>query len=99
MSRSDMVSSRILSGSKRLERTAFVKRAPELDVVRGKPQENGIIVVVSEPGVAPPAEQAAELPGVVAVIDDQPLFGFSRAECAEAALPREHLVVLLQRQP
>jgi hypothetical protein len=70
---------------------------PLLEVVRGRPQQRGIIAEASDPEIALAAKQRAQLARQVAMVDAQGLVGFLLADRAHAALLREHALVLLER--
>jgi hypothetical protein len=73
--------------------------SPILDISRGRPQQGGIVIEASEPGIALAAEQRAQFARAMAVIDAQRLVGFFLADRADAALPFEHALVVFQRNP
>jgi hypothetical protein len=76
----------------------FVDATPVFHVVRALPQTRRIVVEISKASVASGAKKAAQLAGLVAVINAE-LFELSLADCTSAVLPRHHNVVVLQRHP
>jgi hypothetical protein len=76
-----------------------VDATPVFDVVRGLAEKNRIVVEISKARVASEAKEAAQLAGLVTVIDGKCPLGLSFAECTSAVLPHEHVVVVLQRHP
>ena len=75
----------------------FVDAAPVFHVDRGLPQKSRIVVKISKARVASEAKEAAALVELVTVINGESLLGLSFAECTSAALPRQNVVVVLQR--
>jgi hypothetical protein len=75
-----------------------VDATPLFHVVRAPPQTRRIVVEISKAGVASGAKKAAQLAGLVTVINAE-LLELSLAECTSAVLPRHHVVVILQRHP
>jgi hypothetical protein len=73
--------------------------SPILDIGRGRPQQGGIVIEASEPGIALAAEQGAQFARAMAVIDAQRLVRFFLADRADAALPFEHALIVFQRNP
>ena len=72
---------------------------PVFHVVRALAQKNRIVVEISKAGVASVAKKAAQLAGLVTVINAKSLLGLSLADCTSAVLPCQHDVVVLQRHP
>jgi hypothetical protein len=77
----------------------LVDAAPVFHVDRGLAQKSRIVVKISKARVASDAKQAAQLAGFVTVIDGKCPLGLSFAECTSAVLPRQNVVVVLQRHP
>jgi len=75
-----------------------VDATPVFHVVRALAQKSRIVVEISKAGVASVAKKAAQLAGLVTVINAE-LLDLSLADCTSAVLPCQHDVVVLQRHP
>jgi hypothetical protein len=74
--------------------------APGLQVRRPFPHQHGIVVILPKPGVACGAKQATHPVQDMAVIDCKPPFaGLALADRADAALARQHALIVGDGQP